>query len=290
MSISLTIRNISPLLSFSNKQKITLNRNNETLVIGMPDNLIPSSENQMGFVYTNQTTGNPRIPGMPSIFRNSIFRNAQENSIAKYVVASPANQGTYDLRGENVATTIEVGSLSRNASKPRESTVYADANDKIALGEGTTIGEMKQNDDGTVSIQFVNTRAGKDISNIVKVVATKEDMLKILENSEGLPEVLAAAKDKLKAAGLNTEALVEKSGEETGKVSPDVAAWALNSRATLYGENHEKNEKFINYKKELERGGYTVTKGTDGKYKVTKKQPKPHLKTSVKSDSRIIGL
>jgi hypothetical protein len=180
--------NISPLLSFSNKQKITLNRNNETLVIGMPDNLIPSSENQMGFVYTNQTTGNPRILGMPSI-----FRNAQENSIAKYVVASPANQGTYDLRGENVATTIEVGSLSRNASKPRESTVYADANDKIALGEGTTIGEMKQNDDGTVSITLVNQTKGLlhallKISNIVKVVAKKEDMLKILQNSEGLPE------------------------------------------------------------------------------------------------------
>jgi hypothetical protein len=180
MSISSTIRNISPLLSFSNKQKITLNRNNETLAIGMPNSLRPSS--QMGFVYTN-----------PQSHKTFIFLNGQKDNTAKYVVASPANQGTYDLRGTGTKTTVEVGSLHPNEKESKTSIVKADRNDKIKLSKDTTIGEMKQNDDGTVSITLVNQTKGLlhallKISNIVKVVAKKEDMLKILQNSEGLPE------------------------------------------------------------------------------------------------------
>jgi hypothetical protein len=161
------------------KTEITLNSNNKTLAIGMPNFIGVSS--QMGFVYTN-----------PQSHKTSIFLNGTDKGKsaknAEYITASPANQGTYDLRGTGTKTTVEVGSLHPNEKESKTSIVKADGNDKIKLGNGTTIGEVTEDENGMVSIQFVNTRADKEISNIVTVVAKKEDMLTILENSVGLPE------------------------------------------------------------------------------------------------------
>ncbi len=250
---------------------IKLQSNQNKLVIGDTSNM--SSVNS-AFV-----SGGSITPLLISSYDPSKFSSV--------MAPTSNNKSVFDLTGQDTATKINIRPAFQLA-KPGNytTTVLADHNDCLEFtrtpGDETktniTIPKIELLETGQVAVSFRVTREDSpNNSNTVRVIATKADMEKLLSNAEGLtPEALKKAQDGLKASvhqvqsGSN-ETPVKKTGEERGKVSPEVAESALNSRAIMYGEKHEDNKNFIKYKAELERGGYTVTKGTDGKYKVTKK-------------------
>lgn len=209
------------------------------------------------------------------VYKGSIL---QPDLKAKDIIAAPVDGYKFNLTNRNVATEVNIGPLAIQAKRGHYlTTVQADNNDTLRFsqisGTKTEIDKVSKLRDGKVAVNFRVTRDNDaDSSNTVRVIATKEDMNKLLSSAEGLsPEALKQAKADLEDAGISTKASVKKTGEERGKVSPEVAESALNSRAIMYGKDHKINENFIKYRNELETGGYTVTEGADGKYKVTRK-------------------
>ena len=219
--------------------------------------------------------GNEAPTNYGIVYRGELLNNDFK---AQSIIAAPVDGYKFNLTNHNVATEVNIGPLAIQAKRGHYlTTVQADNNDTLRFsqisGTKTEIDKVSKLRDGKVAVNFKVTRdndAGS--SNTVRVIATKEDMNKLLSSAEGLsPEALNQAKADLEDAGISTKAPVEKTGEEKGKVSPEVAEHALNCRAMLYGKDHKSHEKFIEYRNELETGGYTVTEGADGKYTVTKK-------------------
>jgi len=235
-------------------------------------------------------TGNEIATSFGTIYKGKVLdQDANKESI----YAAPIDQYKFNLTEEGVATKVNIGPLALLTEPGTYTTkIKADGNDTLSFSKipnvETVISNVKALKDDQVGITFKITRKNQpDSVNVVKVVAHKNDMDKLLSTAEGLtPEVLAAAKDQLKAAGLNTEAPVKKSGEARGKVSPEVAESALNSRAIMYGEAHKGNPNFLKYKAELEEF-YTVTE-CDGKYTVKRKEETTTTAPAVAEKPKIV--
>ncbi len=195
---------------------VTLNKENETLVIG-----IPRSSNRLtkevGFVYTNDKG------------KTSIFQNGEVNPQAKYVISAAANENTFDATSKEVATTIEIGSSNIWETQSRTSVVKADGNERITTDKNTSIGNVSEDKNGMVTVEFVNKREGSDVKNIVKVVAKKDDMLKILDNSKELDkDLIAKVKDKIDALKDSTTSQSTSTETENGMSETPMDAKAKN--------------------------------------------------------------
>jgi hypothetical protein len=199
------------------------------------------------------------------------------------------------LTGEKTATNVLIGSLPPGEIMHGKSTVEADGNDTITLNGNTTISSVKQLEGSNkVSISFMVKKPLSKFSNTVEIIATKEDMQKILKHATGLtPKMLS----ELKAFGIDTttksteaqpaESSSDSSGSTTtgtkkprventdetkpeiaagGTVSTGVIASVLKSRSALYGKD---SDKFKQYKEALEEF-YTITE-SNGNYEVKRK-------------------
>ena len=266
---------INPNPSRTVRPTITLESRNQTLAIGggIPTP-IDTDTNEIGFIHINSKTN-----------KMSIFTNGKENDRATYIFASPTVEGIYNLR--NSSHTIEVGSLSPKETKTKMSIVEADFNDKIKLVKGTTIGKVTAEENGLVSIEFVNTRkkntTGEDISNIVKVVAKQKDMLHILQSSawykKSLPFEILNKLDELetqiKELNPQNSSAVNTSKSDNASTNPEQVK--LNKEVDKLGTH---NKYVLQRIEKLRNKGYTVEE-FKGTYTV-KKTESPVKKTRYK--------
>ncbi|MCS6267717.1 MAG: hypothetical protein H2174_09150 [Vampirovibrio sp.] len=282
----------------NSEKVITLNSSNKTLFIGNANTLAKKGE--FGTVYTNPKTN-----------QTSIFTGDKKNPDVRDVVAAPTEGYRFILTGEKTATNIKIGSLHLGEQSSKTSIVEADGNDTITLNGNTTISSVKQLEGSNkVSISFMVKKPLSKFSNTVEIIATKEDMQKILKNATGLtPKMLDEKKSELKALGIDmtakstevkpaetasdssttgtTKPRVENTDETKpeiaagGTVSTGVIASVLKSRSALYGKD---SDKFKQYKEALEEF-YTITE-SNGNYQVERKgeanSAKPEKKEEVK--------
>ena len=186
----------------------------------------------------NQTKTNITIPKVELLETGQVavsFKVTRE--------ASPKNSNTVRV----IATIADMEKLLSGA---KGLTLTSEARLQVQEGLKNAKVGVKKNEGSKESLNQVQSGSNE---TLVKKTGEERDKVSIIKNT-------------------SIPVIVKKTGEERGKVSPEVAEHALNCRAMLYGKDHKSHEKFIEYRKELETGGYTVTEA-DGKYtvKVTEK-------------------
>ena len=216
-----------------------LNRETQKLVIGRTTNGLLDPPEKSGYIQGTTPDNKPVIYAAPS--------------------------DNHAIDAKDTSTQIQLGPLAKGDSGSYDTSVRIGPNNSLTLPQGqsalSTISEIKPLANGEFSVTFSITRLEEQGSNNVTLIGTKENLEKLLQKAEGLNQRnLGTLQDAGFAIRPN-----RKTAEQRGKVSPETATRALNTKYL------QDPELAANYRRQLEEGGYQITQDpNNGRWIVTK--------------------